>query len=115
MEKTDTPWTTLKAWLTEAESDPMGFLSATLTTMSPDGYPSSRIVGIVVITTFFPACKSFPTQEYEEPGLTIVTNMKSRKSRDLEENPKAALFFYFNTKAQRVIRIEGSFFNPVRP
>jgi pyridoxamine 5'-phosphate oxidase len=63
----------------------------TLATASADGKPSARIV----------LMKSVDAQ-----GFTFFTNYQSRKGRDLQENPRAALIFYWEALGRQV-RIEG--------
>lgn len=64
----------------------------TLSTVSQDGCPSSRIVLL----------KGVDTQ-----GFRFYTNYNSRKGRDLDGNPQAALSFYW-APLERQIRIEGA-------
>lgn len=64
----------------------------TLSTCSKDGKPSSRIVLL---------------KEVSDDGFVFFTNYHSRKSRELEYNPHAALCFYWPEIDQQ-IRIEGT-------
>ena len=63
----------------------------TLATVGPDGRPSTRIVLV----------KSF-----DASGLVFFTNYSSRKGRELEAHPFAALQFHW-VELERVVRIEG--------
>lgn len=63
----------------------------TLATVGQDGRPSTRIVLV----------KSF-----DASGLVFFTNYGSRKGRELEANPVAALQFHW-VELERVVRIEG--------
>ncbi|MHB1009408.1 MAG: pyridoxamine 5'-phosphate oxidase [Propionibacteriaceae bacterium] len=63
----------------------------TLATVGADGRPSTRIVLV----------KSF-----DASGLVFFTNYASRKGRELEANPFAALQFHW-VELERVVRIEG--------
>lgn len=63
----------------------------TLATVGPDGRPSTRVVLI----------KSF-----DEHGVVFYTNYTSRKGREIEGNPLAALQFHW-VELERVVRIEG--------
>lgn len=65
--------------------------SMTLSTSSIEGYPSARIVLL---------------KSADEEGFTFFTNYSSRKSEDLEKNPRAALVFFWQPLG-RQIRIEG--------
>ena len=63
-----------------------------LATASPDGRPSVRIVLL---------------RGYDERGFTFFTNYESRKGRELESNPRAALVFHW-PDLERQVRIEGA-------
>jgi pyridoxamine 5'-phosphate oxidase len=63
-----------------------------LSTATPDGFPSSRMVLL----------KSF-----DERGFAFFTNHGSRKAAELDENPRAALLFHWNV-LQRQVRVEGT-------
>ena len=45
-------------------------------------------------------------KSFEENGFVFFTNYKSKKSRQLSSNPKAALLFYW-PESERQVRIEG--------
>ena len=62
-----------------------------LATATPDGRPSVRIVLL---------------RGYDERGFTFFTNYESRKGRELEANPHAALVFHWHD-LERQVRIEG--------
>lgn len=86
------PLLVLNTWYAEAERAGAPLPDAmTLATATRDGLPSARIVlfkGIV------------------RGGVFFVTNYASRKARELDENPRAALVMHFAT-AERQVRIEG--------
>ena len=63
----------------------------TLSTATPTGQPSARIVLL----------RGFDTR-----GFCFFTNYASRKGRELEANPQAALTFHWAT-LERQVRIEG--------
>jgi pyridoxamine 5'-phosphate oxidase len=63
-----------------------------LATATPDGKPSVRIV---LLKTF------------GEAGFVFFTNYTSKKGRELEENPRAALVLYW-MEVERQIRIDGT-------
>lgn len=64
----------------------------TLATATPDGRPSARLVLLRGIS---------------ERGFTFFTNYESRKARELDANPWAALVFFWRELARQV-RIEGN-------
>lgn len=63
----------------------------TLSTATPDGRPSARIVLL---------------RGFDERGFCFFTNYASRKGRELADNPHAALTFHW-TPHERQVRIEG--------
>lgn len=63
-----------------------------LSTVSPDGKPSSRIVLI---------------KQFDARGFTWYTNYASDKGQQLEHNPHAALLFFWR-ELERQVRIEGT-------
>jgi len=86
------PLVVLSTWFEEAvkNGDPVPD-AMTLATASRDGRPSARVVlykGLLRGAVFF------------------VTNYQSRKGRELEQNPRAALVMHFAPVEQQV-RIEG--------
>ncbi|HET9209516.1 MAG TPA: pyridoxamine 5'-phosphate oxidase [Thermoanaerobaculia bacterium] len=82
----------LRAWLDQArEAYPEEFTSMILATADGEGRPSARVVLL---------------KGLDERGLVFYTNYESRKGRNLEENPRAALVFYW-AGLDRQVRIEG--------
>lgn len=63
----------------------------TLATVGPDGRPSTRIVLV---------------KDFDRRGLVWYTNFRSRKARELDANPHAALQFHW-VELERVVRVEG--------
>jgi pyridoxamine 5'-phosphate oxidase len=63
----------------------------TLSTATPDGRPSARIVLL---------------RGFDDRGFCFFTNYESRKGRELGENPWAALTFHWAI-LERQVRIEG--------
>ncbi|NUQ78160.1 MAG: pyridoxamine 5'-phosphate oxidase [Polyangiaceae bacterium] len=81
-----------QSWYREAEATPMREPTAmTLATAGPDGRPSARIVLL---------------KAADARGFVFFTNYLSRKGGDLEQNPWAALLFYW-PDLERQVRIEG--------
>ena len=80
-------------WLQEAESAEIPQPDAmTLATCGRDGRPSARIVLL---------------RGVDEYGFVFFTNYRSRKARNLEENPVAALTFHW-LPLSRQVRVEGT-------
>jgi len=65
--------------------------SMTLATASKDGRPSARVVLL---------------KQVDEAGFVFYTNYRSAKARELEQNPQAALVFYW-VGLDRQVRVEG--------
>jgi pyridoxamine 5'-phosphate oxidase len=63
----------------------------TLATASADGVPSARIVLL---------------KGYDEKGFVFFTNYNSYKGKDLQENPRACLVFFWK-ELERQVRITG--------
>src|SRR5262249_31239526 len=63
----------------------------TLATCTADGVPSARIVLLKIC---------------DERGLAFFTNYQSRKGRELANNPRAALVFFWPA-LERQVRVEG--------
>ncbi|WP_432711652.1 pyridoxamine 5'-phosphate oxidase [Pedobacter sp.] len=64
----------------------------TLATADRTGKPSARIVLL---------------KGFNEEGFTFYTNYQSHKGKELEENPQAALVFFW-AELERQVRIEGT-------
>lgn len=64
----------------------------TLATATPDGRPSARVVLLKVC---------------DDRGLTFFTNYRSRKGRELANNPHAAVVFFWHA-VERQVRVEGA-------
>src|SRR6185312_882996 len=87
-----TPWIPFLKWHSEAVSSGIKEPDAmTLATATPKGVPSARIV-------LFKGINS--------DGIRFFTNHRSRKGKELHDNPRAALVFYWSN-LNRQIRIEG--------
>ena len=65
--------------------------SMTLATATPDGKPSARVVLL---------------KQVDSDGFVFYTNYRSAKAKELDENPQAALVFYW-VGLDRQIRVEG--------
>ncbi len=88
----DDPFANFAVWMDEAArtevSDPNAM---TLATCTAAGLPSARIVLL---------------KEWDERGFVFYTNLESRKSNEIGENPHVALLFHWKSLL-RQIRIEG--------
>src|SRR4051812_300671 len=80
------------AWFAEAQLAEVHEPNAmTLATASAEGVPSARIVLLKTI---------------DARGFAFFTNRRSRKGRELDANPRAALVFFW-PELERQVRVEG--------
>src|SRR5882757_9818572 len=73
-------------------ADPQEFTAMTLATADAAGRPSARVVLL---------------KGGDERGFVFYTDYGSRKGRELLENPRAALVFYWPA-LDRQVRVEGT-------
>lgn len=86
------PFQQFDKWFQEALSAGIEEPNAmTLATSSSDGIPSARIVLL---------------KGYNEQGFVFFSNYESYKARQLEENPRACLVFFWK-ELERQVRITG--------
>ncbi|HEX6899094.1 MAG TPA: pyridoxamine 5'-phosphate oxidase [Thermoanaerobaculia bacterium] len=82
-----------RLWLEQVQAvDPLEFTAMTLATADREGKPSARVVLL---------------KEVDERGFVFYTNYESRKAREMAENPRAALVFYWSA-LDRQVRVEGT-------
>ena len=87
------PLAQFRRWLEEAETAGVPEPNAmTLATAGTDGAPSARIVLL---------------RGVDHRGFVFFTDYRSRKSRDLGANPRAALVFFWHP-VERQVRITGT-------
>lgn len=95
LDVTDTlsdPVKQFQKWFKEAQEAQVNEPNAmTLSTVTAEGKPDARIVLI---------------KEVNEKGFSFFTNYQSRKGKELEKHPYAALTFYW-PELERQVRIEG--------
>ena len=81
-----------RAWFDEVlEAGILEPNAMVLATVSPKGRPSARVVLL---------------KGFDDRGFTFFTNYESRKGRELEDNPFAALVFFW-ADLERQVRVEG--------
>src|SRR3982751_2107998 len=87
-----TPFELFSRWWSEAIAAQIDEVNAmTLATASNDGVPSARIVLL---------------KGFDEKGFVFFTNYNSFKGRQLEENPRASLVFFWK-ELERQVRVTG--------
>lgn len=86
------PFEQFAEWFLQAQMTENREVNAmVLSTVSASGQPSSRVVLL---------------KSVDEGGFVFFTNYDSRKSKELQANPKVALVFWWSS-LERQIRIEG--------
>jgi len=85
------PLEQFERWFKQAVSNIPDANAMTLATASSDGAPSGRMVLL---------------KDADAQGFVFFTNYDSRKGRELEKNPRAALVFPWHALARQVI-VEG--------
>ncbi len=87
------PFSQFTKWWMQAIASNIDDVNAmTLATANSLGIPSARIVLL---------------KDYDDKGFVFYTNYMSQKANDLEENPNAALVFYWK-ELERQVRIQGT-------
>ena len=87
------PINLFRTWFDEAIASGSRLPDAmTLATATKGGKPSARMVLL---------------KQVDDQGFVFYTNYRSSKANELEENPQAALVFYW-THLDRQVRVEGS-------
>ncbi len=79
-------------WNNALHSEILEVNAMTLATSTKTGFPSARIVLL---------------KGFNKNGFVFFTNYNSKKGKELEENPRAALIFFWK-EVERQIRIEGN-------
>ena len=85
------PLAQFRRWFAEAEAAVPAAEKMALATASADGSPSVRMVLM---------------KQADEHGVVFFSHYPSRKGRELVENPRAALLFYWEPLGRQV-RVEG--------
>lgn len=86
------PFQQFQRWFAEAlAADPQHANVMTLATSTAAGWPSARVVLL---------------KDCDARGFVFYTNFHSRKGRELTENPRASLVFWWR-ELERQVRLEG--------
>lgn len=79
-------------WFDEAKKKSNEANAMALSTVGADMQPSSRMVLL---------------KDFDESGFVFYTNLGSQKAKEISENPKASLLFYWK-ELSRQVRIRGT-------
>jgi pyridoxamine 5'-phosphate oxidase len=89
----DDPFELFREWFDAAGAAGVELPEAmTLATATPDGSPSGRTILLKGV---------------DERGFVFFTNYESRKGRELEQNPYAALVFVWHVEPRRQVIVRG--------
>lgn len=92
-ELAEDPFTQFQLWFDAAVAAELPEPNAmTLATATKDGRPSARMVLL---------------KQMDDRGFVFFSNYESRKGKELAENPRAALIFFW-VDLERQVRVEGS-------
>src|SRR4051794_6900922 len=87
------PFRQFETWYAEAvDATDDRAAAMTVATANAEGRPSARVVLL---------------RGFDERGFVFYTNYESRKAADLDDNPRAALLFYW-PQLDRQVRVEGA-------
>tara|TARA_Y100001960_G_scaffold136278_1_gene144627 strand:- start:13 stop:639 length:627 start_codon:yes stop_codon:yes gene_type:complete len=90
---TDNPIELFKHWFNEAKKNELVDPNAlSLATSDAKGFPSVRVVLL---------------KNYDQNGFVFYTNLNSKKSLSIKENPRAEMCFYWKSLSKQ-IRINGT-------
>ena len=88
------PFELFQEWFEAARASGLELPEAmTLATADPDAHPSARTVLLKGV---------------DERGFVFFTNYESRKGRELEANPRAALVFHWDQEPRRQVLVTGT-------
>jgi pyridoxamine 5'-phosphate oxidase len=94
----------------DVDADPVAQFAAWFAQASGAGIRMPEAVAVATASAAgAPSVRMVLLKRFDERGFVFFTNYESRKGRELTENPRAALLFYWNALGRQV-RIEG----PVR-
>ena len=86
------PFSLFKEWFEEAQKNEINDANAmNLSTISKSNFPSSRMVLL---------------KDFDDRGFVFYTNIKSKKGKDIINNPNVSLNFHWKSITKQV-RIEG--------
>jgi pyridoxamine 5'-phosphate oxidase len=91
-EASPSPWDQFEYWLEDARRDGIKDYNAmSITTINESGFPNTRIVLL---------------RSFDPNGLVFFTNYLSEKGKEIENNNKVGVNFFWNT-LERQIRVHG--------
>lgn len=91
----------------EASNDPIAQFAKWFSDASAAGIPDVNAMAVATADVRgTPSVRVCLLKQFDEHGFTFFTNLQSRKGRELTENPKASLCFFWQP-LERQVRIDG--------
>ena len=90
----------------EAGADPIALFGRWLEAAQADGLPEPNAMSLATMGTLTISCRIVLLRSFDPRGFVFYTNQNSRKSLDIERDPRAALTFFWPAH-ERQVRIEG--------
>lgn len=92
----------------DADSDPLRQFAAWFDEASRAGTPQPEAAAVATASADgAPSVRYVLVKQFDERGFVFFSNYESRKGRELQENPRAALLFHWEALGRQV-RIEGT-------
>lgn len=92
----------------DAGQDPFGLFRRWYEAAVAAGYPLPEAMTLATATrTGVPSARMVLLRGWDERGFVFFTNYQSRKARELDDNPHAALCWHW-AAPQRQVRVEGT-------
>jgi pyridoxamine 5'-phosphate oxidase len=97
-----------KATLLESEAgdDPFVLFGRWLRAAEEEGLPEHNAMSLATVGAFSISSRIVLLRSFDREGFVFFTNYNSRKSLDLERDPRSALTFFW-PQHERQVRIEG--------
>jgi pyridoxamine 5'-phosphate oxidase len=90
----------------EAGDDPFVLFGRWLLAAAEDGSPEHNAMSLATVGAYSISSRVVLLRSFDRQGFVFFTNYNSRKSLDLERDPRAALTFFW-PQQERQVRIEG--------
>lgn len=89
-----------------AGADPIALFGAWLKQAEDDGLVEPHAMSLSTMGAYTISSRMVLLRSFDAQGFVFYTNYNSRKSMDMERDPRAALLFYWG-EHERQVRIEG--------
>ena len=92
--------------LNEVEAMPLNQFTSWFQEAKAAGIPEPNAMSLATVVDNRPSLRIVLLKQVDERGFIFFTNYQSRKGKEMEENPRAALTFFWG-ELERQVRIEG--------